>query len=83
MTLESGTQTAVAVQYGDDEWCQLSQRVGLGPHRRPNCARSPSSSRHWSVPTASRPSRSRNTLTAVWVWFAGKGSFRLDNVRVE
>ena len=82
MTLESGTETAVAVQYGNDEWCQLSQPWDWVPPATElravsvdletlECAD--------GEPTA----RSRNTLTAVWVWFAGKGSFGLDNVRVE
>ena len=80
-TLNSGTQTAIAVQYGDGAWCQSRgewKSVPAGTDLRTvtfeletlECVDEPASS-------------SRNNLTAVWVWFAGDGSFRLDNVRVE
>ena len=79
-TLEVGTQTAIAVQFGDADWtwCQSPQPWGFadaGTDRDTvtlNLAQCPD-----------RPASGSDKLNAVWVWFEGKGSFRLDNVRVE
>jgi len=84
-TREVGTQTAIAVQFGDADWtwCQSPEpwgAVDAGTDRRTvtlsldlgimNCPEG-------------RPTSGLSKLNAVWVWFEGKGSFRLDNVRIE
>jgi hypothetical protein len=79
-TIEVGTQTAIAVQFGDTDWtwCQSPEPWGFadaGTKRRTvtlNLAKCPD-----------RPPSGSDELNAVWVWFEGKGSFRLDNVRAE
>jgi TIR domain len=79
-TLEVGTQTAIAVQFGDADWtwCQSPEPwdvADAGTDRRTvtlNLAECPD-----------RPASGSDKLNAVWVWFEGKGSFRLDNVRAE
>jgi hypothetical protein len=79
-TLEIGTHTAIAVQFGDDNWtwCESPEPWGFadaGTARRTvtlNLAECPD-----------RPASGSDELNAVWVWFDGKGSFRLDNVRAE
>jgi hypothetical protein len=81
-TLEAETNTAIAVQFGDDgTWCEtpgddwgvaeagtelLTVTLDLDSM---NCDGSPPSD--------------LTELWAVWVWFNGEGSFWLDNVRVE
>jgi hypothetical protein len=78
-TLEVGTQTAIAVQFGDADWtwCESPEWgfADAGTGRRTvtlNLAECPD-----------RPASGSDKLNAVWVWFEGKGSFRLDNVRAE
>ena len=79
-TLETGTQTAIAIQFGDANWtwCQSPEPWGfadVGTEQRTltlDLAKCPD-----------RPASGTDKLNAVWVWFEGKGSFRLDNVRVE
>ena len=80
-TMGVGTQEAIAVQFAppDYTWCQSPDPWGsAGPGTdatvtidfdNMNCPDGP--------PSAS----DRTKLTAVWVWFEGKGSFRVDNVR--
>lgn len=82
-TLEARTQTAIAVQFGDANWtwCQSPDPWGTadaGTDRRTvtlNLATMYCPDGH--------PSSGLSKLNAVWVWFEGKGSFRLDNVRAE
>ena len=83
MTLGSGTETAVAVQYGNDEWCQSPQPWEWVPARTDLRTVTVELETLVDCYGAQPTSASRNILTAVWVWFAGDGSFRLDNVRVE
>lgn len=82
-TLGSGTETAVAVQYGNDEWCQLTQPWEWVPARTDLRAVTVELETLVDCAGVGPTSTSRNTLTAIWVWFAGDGSFRLDNVRIE
>jgi hypothetical protein len=79
-TREVGTQTAVAVQFGDADWtwCQSPDPwdvVEAGTDRHTVTLN--------LATCADRPSSGSDELNAVWVWFEGKGSFGLDNVRVE
>jgi CHAT domain len=82
-TLEVGTETAIAVQLGDDwTWCEppdwgaaeaasdwLPVTLELDLETM-NCTDGP-------------PPSDLSELQAVWVWFNGTGSFRIDNVRAE
>ena len=83
MTVGSGTETAVAVQYGNDEWCQLTQPWDWVPARTDLRTVTVELETLSDCSGVEPTSTSRNTLTAVWIWFGGDGSFRLDNVRVE
>jgi hypothetical protein len=80
-TMGVGTQEAIAVQFFLTEdlwiWCQSDPWGRVGPETdatitldfdNMSCDGSPSD---------------RNKLAAVWVWFEGAGSFRVDNVRAE
>jgi hypothetical protein len=78
-TIEVGTQTAIAVQFGDTNWTWCESPAwgfaDAGTKQRTvtlNLAECPD-----------RPPSGSDELNAVWVWFEGKGSFRLDNVRAE
>jgi hypothetical protein len=84
-TMGVGTQEAIAVQFFLTEdtwiWCQSPDwgRVGPGTDAtvtldfdNMDCGDSP-------PPSAS----DRTKLAAMWVWFEGKGSFRVDNVQAK
>jgi hypothetical protein len=82
-TLEAGTQTAIAAQFGDNWiWCQSPQPwewAHAGTDRTVTLNLDAAMDCPDGRPSASDLSK----LNAVWVWFEGKGSFGLDNVRVE
>jgi len=82
-TVEAGTQTATAVQLGDNWiWCQSPQPWGFADAGTDRDTVTLHLDADMHCPDG-RPSASDlSKLNAVWVWFEGKGSFRLDNVRV-
>jgi hypothetical protein len=90
-TLEARTQTAIAVQVDDGNpwiWCQSPGpwgSVDAGTDRHTVTLEFDTMTRA-SGTTPCREFLSSSApimLHEVWVWFEGKGSFRLDNVRVE
>jgi hypothetical protein len=83
-TLEAGTQTAIAAQFGDNWiWCQSPQPWEWAHAGTDRATVTLNLDAAMHCPDG-RPSASDlSKLNAVWVWFEGKGSFRLDNVRVK
>jgi hypothetical protein len=77
-TLEAETQTAIAVQFGDDgTWCETPDWGGAGAGTDLVTVTLDLDSMNCDGPS------DLTDLRAVWVWFNGEGSFWLDNVRVE
>ena len=83
-TLETRTQTAIAVQFGDANWtwCQ-SPDWGVAEARTELLTVTLDLDFDTMNCPDGRPSSGLNELNAVWVWFEGKGTFWLDNVRIE
>jgi hypothetical protein len=78
-----GSQEAIAVQFFLTEdtwiWCQSPDPWGrVGPETDATITLDFD---NMSCPDGSPSDRTK--LAAVWVWFEGKGSFRVDNVRAE
>jgi TIR domain len=85
MTLETRTQTAIAVQVGDAWlWCQSPNPWGVAEAGTELLTVTLDLDLDTMDCPEGQPSPSDLTkLRAVWVWFEGKGTFWLDHVRVE